>query len=414
MAMPKAYSSSDLEAIRSHFPILKTLIGGKPLVYLDNAATSQKPQSVIDRLDVYYLQENANIHRGVHALSQRATEDYEDARKRVAAFIGAQDHREVVFTRGTTESMNLLTFCLSQGHLNSGDTVLLTEMEHHANIVPWQLLRDRIGLKIATVRVDDDGILDFEDYLEKLRTQRPAIVSAVYTSNSLGVINPIKNMIDAAHAEGIPFIVDAAQAVPHFPVDVRELDCDYMVFSGHKIFGPTGIGVLYGKLDDLEKLPPYQGGGDMIESVSFEKTIFKHPPERFEAGTPNIAGAIGMAAGIEFLQSLDRTALENHEQALLKAATEGLSAIPGVRIFGMADQKVSVVSFVMEDAHSHDVASFLDADGIAVRSGHHCCQPLMTRLGITGTTRASFAFYNSLDEVDALVRGVEKIRQFFA
>jgi len=414
MVTPKAYSEENLDLIRKQFPILGTEVGGNPLVYLDNAATAQKPQCVIDRLNAYYSGENANIHRGVHALSQQATEAYEAARRQIAAFIGAEDSREVIFTRGTTEAVNLLAACLSQTSLKAGDTVLLTEMEHHANIVPWQLLETRIGLKIVTVDVDDDGLLDHADYLQKLVSVKPALVSAVFACNSLGVINPIKEMIAAAHREGIPFMVDAAQAIPHFPVDVKDLDCDYLVFSGHKVFGPTGIGILYGKLPLLEALPPYQGGGDMIESVSFAKTVFKSPPERFEAGTPNIAGAIAMAAGLEYIAGLDRVAMEQHEAALLQSATDGLLSIPGVRIIGNGPDKVSVVSFVMEGAHPHDIASFLDAQGIAVRSGHHCTQPLMTRLGLPGTARASFAFYNSLKEVEVLVEVVDKIRKFFA
>jgi cysteine desulfurase/selenocysteine lyase len=412
--MALAFSAQEVAEIRDQFPILKREVNGKPLVYLDNSATIQKPQVVIDRLVHFYSEENANIHRGVHALSQRATEEYETARQRVADFIGAADRKEIVFTRGATESVNLLASSLGQGFLKAGDTVLISEMEHHANIVPWQLLRDRIGINLATVRVDDDGILDMADYHDKLSKLRPAFVAMVHVCNSIGVINPIKEIISAAHAEGIPVMMDASQTITHFPIDVQALDCDWLVFSGHKVFGPSGIGVLYGKLNLLEKLPPYQGGGDMIESVSFEKTIFKGPPERFEAGTPNIAGAIGLATAFNFLGSLDRNRLVEHETALLEAATQGLKGIPGLRIIGDGPDKASVVSFVLDAAHSHDIASFLDAEGIAIRSGHHCTQPLMTRLGLSGTARASFTFYNTMEEVEALVKGVEKIQKFFA
>jgi cysteine desulfurase/selenocysteine lyase len=413
MATPKALTRTQLSGIRDQFPILQQQVNGKPLVYLDNAATSQKPQCVVDRISRFYLEENANIHRGVHALSQRATDAYEDARARVARFIGARSEKEIIFTRGATESINLVASCLAHSRLKPGDAVLLTEMEHHANIVPWQLLRDRFGIQLATVNVLDSGALDVEDFHRKLGQVRPKLVSMVHVSNALGIINPARELIAAAHAEGIPVLLDACQSVPHFPVDVQELDCDWLAFSGHKLFGPTGIGVLYGKADVLQSMPPYQGGGDMIESVSFEKTFFQDPPERFEAGTPNIAGAIGLAAAIEFLESHDRGHLLGQETALLHAATEGLLGIPGLRIIGQGD-KASVVSFVMESAHPHDIASFLDAGGIAIRSGHHCTQPLMIRLGLPGTARASFSFYNTLEEVEKLVDGVMKIRSFFA
>ncbi|WP_238710194.1 cysteine desulfurase [Oceanipulchritudo coccoides] len=412
--MPKELTKQELSALREQFPILQQEVNGKPLVYLDNAATSQKPKAVIERLKRYYLEDNANIHRGVHALSQRATDDYEASRAKVASFIGAKDPGEIVFTRGATESINLVASSLAQSTLQAGDTVLVTEMEHHANIVPWQLLRDRIGIKLATVRVSDSGELDEEDFYLKLESEKPKLVSFVHVSNSLGVINPAKKLISAAHCEGIPVLLDACQSIPHFPVDVQELDCDWLVFSGHKLFGPTGIGVLYGKKDILNSMPPYQGGGDMIESVSFEKTVYKNAPERFEAGTPHIAGAIGLAAAIEFLESMDREALLAHETRLLEAATKGLQTVPGLRIIGESDNKASVISFVMDAAHPHDVASFLDAAGIAIRSGHHCTQPLMIRLGLPGTARASFSIYNTLDEVDALVEELVRIQKFFA
>jgi cysteine desulfurase/selenocysteine lyase len=414
MAMPKEFTDTELTALRAHFPILQQEVNGKPLVYLDNAATSQKPQCVIDRLNRYYLEENANIHRGVHALSQRSTDAYEKARARVAAFIGAGEPGGVIFTRGATESINLVASCLGQSQLERGDTVLITEMEHHANIVPWQLLRERIGINLAVAKVSDSGKLDVDDFHQKLDQLKPKLVSLVHVSNSLGVINPAKELIAAAHGAGVPVLLDACQSIPHFPVDVKDLDCDWLVFSGHKLFGPTGIGVLYGKKEILQSMPPYQGGGDMIESVTFEKTVFKDPPERFEAGTPHIAGAIGLAAAIEFLESQDRARLVAHENKLLEAATEGLRTVPGLRIIGESEHKASVLSFIMESAHPHDIASFLDADGIAIRSGHHCTQPLMIRLGLSGTARASFAYYNTLEEVDKLVGELVKIHRFFA
>ncbi|MEX0326217.1 MAG: aminotransferase class V-fold PLP-dependent enzyme, partial [Puniceicoccaceae bacterium] len=314
--MPKTLPATDIERIRGDFPILSREVNGKPLVYLDNAATAQKPRVMMERLEQFYAEENANIHRGVHALSQRATESYEDARASVARFVGAAAKEEIVFTRNATESVNLLATSLSHSSLKRGDTVLITSMEHHANIVPWQLLKDRIGIQLAIVEVDDDGHLDIEDYHKKLENRRPSLVSMVHVSNSLGWINPAREMIAAAHRENIPVLLDAAQSIPHFPVDVQELDCDWMVFSGHKVFGPSGIGVLYGKAERLGKLPPYQGGGDMIESVSFDKTIYKGIPERFEAGTPNIAGAIALASTLDYLTSLDRASLIEHEDAL--------------------------------------------------------------------------------------------------
>ncbi|MGC9450795.1 MAG: SufS family cysteine desulfurase [Oceanipulchritudo sp.] len=414
MATPKAFSGEEITRIREAFPILRQEVNGSPLVYLDNAATTQKPQVVIDRLAGFYRRENANIHRGVHALSQRATEAYEETRAHVARFLGAAHPGEVVFTRGATEAINLVADCLGRFHFREGDSVLLTEMEHHANIVPWQLLRDRMGIRLGVVRIGDDGVLDMEDYREKLRQLQPALVSVVHVSNSLGLVNPVREIIAEAHGEGVPVLVDASQAVPHFPVDVGGLDCDWLVCSGHKVFAPTGIGVLYGKRSWLERFPPYQGGGDMIESVSFETSVFKGPPERFEAGTPNISGAIALGEALSFLESLDRQRLLEHEAALLAAATAGLGEIPGLRIIGTGGEKASVLSFVMENVHPHDIASFLDAQGIAIRAGHHCTQPLMTRMGLPGTARASFAFYNSLEEVERLVRAVRRIREFFA
>jgi len=412
--MTKAPGGIDVKALRSQFPILEETVNGNPLCYLDNAATSQKPGCVIKRLEEYYAHGNANIHRGVHALSQRATEDYEKARATVGACLGTSDPREIVFTRGATEAINLVASSLLSEQLRKGDTVLVTAMEHHANIVPWQLLRQRHGIRLEVARVMRDGTLDRADFRLKLEQHKPKLVSLVHISNSLGTINPARELIREAHAAGARVLLDASQSVPHEPVDVRDLDCDWLVFSGHKVFGPTGIGVLYGKYSVLDSMPPYQGGGDMIESVSFDKPVFKHPPERFEAGTPHIAGAIGLAEALRFLNSHDREALLSHEQSLLDAATEGLSGISGLRIIGTAPAKAAVISFVLEAAHPHDIASFLDAEGIAIRSGHHCTQPLMTEFGIPGTARASFSIYNTLEEVDRLVRAVDKIRRFFA
>ncbi|MEY3000956.1 MAG: hypothetical protein RL648_1170, partial [Verrucomicrobiota bacterium] len=385
---------------------------GQSLCYLDNAATSQKPVEVIERVRRYYAQENANIHRGVHALSQEATEFYEAARRQVAAFIGASE-KETIFTRGATESINLVASSLAPTLKREGRPVLITQMEHHANIVPWQLLRDREGVDLVVVRVDDEGRLDRDDFSLKLRECEPGLVSLTQVCNSTGVVNPVEVLIEEAHGLGIPVLVDACQSVPHFPVDVRSLDCDWLVFSGHKVFGPTGIGVLYGKAALLEAMPPYQGGGDMIESVTFEKTIFKAPPERFEAGTPNVAGAIGLGAATQFVGRLDRQQLVDHETALRVAADEALATVPGLRIIAHGDPRAAVVSFVMDAAHPHDIASFLDAEGIAIRSGHHCTQPLMQRLGLSGTARASFSLYNTLEDVERLREALMRIHRFF-
>lgn len=412
--MVKDEHLSKLADIRNQFPLLQRSVNGKQLCYLDNAATSQKPSVVIERMARFYRSENANIHRGVHVLSQEATEAYESARRQVAEFLGAQSSKEIVFTRGATESINLVAAGLVQTFSKRGGTVLLTGMEHHANIVPWQLLRERHGLQIAVAGIDAEGCLDREDFSAKLHRLRPDLVSLTHVCNATGVINPIDELIAEAHSLGIPVLVDACQSVPHFPINVRELDCDWLVFSGHKVFGPTGIGVLFGKESRLEALPPYQGGGDMIESVSFEKTVFKGPPEKFEAGTPNIAGALGLGAALAYLSELDREQLMRHEASLLALATDKLECIPGLRIIGNTGPKASVVSFVMEAAHSHDIASFLDAEGIAIRSGHHCTQPLMATLGLTGTARASFSFYNTEEEVLRLVEGLHRIQRFFA
>jgi cysteine desulfurase/selenocysteine lyase len=403
-----------LEAIRADFPILQRKVNGKPLVYLDHAATSQKPSAVIERMNRYYREENANIHRGVHRLSQEATEAYEGARKTVADFLGAASDKEIVFTKGATEAINLIAHGLGQSLLEKGDTVLVSEMEHHANIVPWQLLEQRMGIQLVPVAVTDDGELDLADFAEKLNSLKPKLVSIVHVSNSLGTINPVETIIAQAHAAGAQVLIDGCQSVPHFPVDVKALGCDWMVCSGHKLGGPTGIGILYGKWERLTALPPYQGGGDMIERVSFAGTDFKEPPSLFEAGTPPIAEAIGLAAGIDYLCGQDRAALLAHEEALREMAEAGLAGIPDLRIIGTAKAKASVVSFVHDSAHPHDIASFLDADGIAVRTGHHCTQPLMIRYGLPGTVRASFSYSNTPEEVEQLVQSVKRVVDFFA
>lgn len=399
--------------VRADFPVLSQLVHGHPLTYLDNAATAQKPQVVLETEQRFYTTDNSNIHRGVHALSQRATDDYEGARRTVAAFLGVKDERQVVFVRGTTEGINLVAQCFVRPRARAGDCVLITTMEHHANIVPWQLLRDEMGLELVVCPINEQGEVDLAAWGRLLEERQPLLASAVHASNSLGTINPIAEMTAMARAAGVPMLVDAAQSSPHLPIDIGMIQPDFLVLSGHKIFGPTGIGVLYGRYDLLAKMPPYQGGGDMIIKVTFEKTRYKVPPERFEAGTPHIAGVVGMAAAMRYLQGLDRTGAEAHEETLRARAEAGLAEIPGLRIIGQAAKKVAVVSFVLENAHPHDIGTFLDQDGIAIRSGHHCCQPLMQSLGLPGTARASFAFYNTEEEVDRFIAGVAKIEKFF-
>ncbi len=410
----QALSTAELEAVRREFPLLQRDFDGRPVVYLDNAATAQKPAAVLERIDRFYREEYANIHRGVHFLSQGSTEAYEGARGRVATFLGASSAEEIVFTKGATEGINLVAAGLGETLLKEGDTVLLTRMEHHANIVPWQLLEKRRGIRIAVAEVTPEGEIDREDFRRKLEADQPKVVGLVHVSNSLGTINPAADLIAEAKEAGARVLLDASQSIPHFPLSMEHLGCDYLVFSGHKVLGPTGIGVLWGRSDFLAELPPYQGGGDMIESVSFAGTRFKDPPARFEAGTPPVAQAIGLAAALDFLEAHDRGQLEAHEKALLDQATEGLLSIPGLRIIGEAAQKASVISFVLDCAHPHDIATFLDADGIAIRTGHHCTQPLFQHFGLSGTARASFAFYNTPEEVQKLVASVEKVRSFFS
>ena len=405
--------SLDVEKIRADFPILRTKVHGHPLVYLDNAATSQKPRSVIDALVRYYEGENANIHRGVHYLSQLATEEFEKARETVRAFVNAERASEIIFTRGTTEAINLVAQTYGKANLSAGDEVLITAMEHHSNIVPWQMLCEEKGAKLRVAPINDQGELMFAEY-EKLLGPKTKIVAVGHVSNALGTINPLKQMIAAAHATGAVVVVDGAQAVPHLKVDVQDLDADFYAFSGHKMYGPTGIGVLYGKQALLEAMPPYQGGGDMISSVTFEKTTYNKVPHKFEAGTPDMAGVAGLKAAIEYMNGIGIEKIAAHEHDLLEYATEVIGAIEGVRLIGTAREKAGVLSFVLDEVHPHDIGTILDQQGIAVRTGHHCAQPVMERFQIPATVRASFAVYNTKGEVDALARGLRKVREVFA
>ncbi len=408
-----ANKTFDVERIRQDFPILRTKVHGHPLVYLDNAATSQKPQTVIDALVRYYEGENANIHRGVHYLSELATAEFEKARETVRAFVNAARASEIVFTRGTTEAINLVAQTYGRVHVGAGDEVLITAMEHHSNIVPWQLLCEEKGAKLRVAPINDAGELLLEEF-EKLLGPRTKVVAVAHVSNALGTINPLKQMIAMAHAHGVPVVVDGAQAAPHIAVDVQELDCDFYAFSGHKMYGPTGIGVLYGRHALLEAMPPYQGGGDMISSVTFEKTTYNKLPHKFEAGTPDMAGVAGLKAAIEYMNGIGIAKIAAHEHGLLEYATEVVGAIEGVRLIGTAREKASVLSFVLDEVHPHDIGTILDQQGIAVRTGHHCAQPVMERFSIPATVRASFAVYNMRAEVDALARGIRKVREVFA
>lgn len=402
----------NLQSIRDDFPILSTLMNDKPLIYLDNAATSQKPSTVIEAVENFYKKGNSNIHRGVFRLSEQATARYEATRKEFAQFISAEKESEVVFVKGVTEAINLIAYGFSQSILKEGDEILISEMEHHANIVPWQIACEQTGAVLKVIPVLDDGSLDISAF-EALLSEKTKLLSIVHISNALGTINPIKSMIDKAHAFGVPVLVDGAQSAPHMKVDVKDLDCDFYVFSGHKLFAPTGVGVLYGKEKWLEQLPPYQSGGDMIEKVDFGGTTFKGLPGKFEAGTPNIAGVIGLSEAIQYLQKLDREGAMAHEDALLIQATEGLAQIDGLRLIGTAKEKASIVSFVFDDIHAHDVGTFLDAGGIAIRTGHHCTMPLLKRFNVPATARASFAFYNNANDVDCLVESLKKMKSFF-
>ena len=403
----------DVDAVRRDFPILGRAVRNSALVYLDNAATTQKPRSVIDAVRRYNEEENANIHRGVHFLSQQATNVYARARGRIAHFLNAQDSGEIVFLRGTTEAINLVAHSFGRPRIGDGDEIILTEMEHHSNIVPWQLLRDETGAQLKIVPVDDDGVLVLDEF-ENLLGERTRLVAVTHASNALGTINDIAEITRLAHERDVPVLVDGAQGAPHLPVDVRALDCDFYAFSGHKIFGPTGIGVLYGKRELLESMAPYQAGGSMIQSVTFDKTTFAELPNKYEAGTPNIAGAIGLEAAIDYATALGLDNIAAHETQLLNYATQQLSAIPGLRIIGNAADKVGVLSFVMDQAHPHDIGTILDTEGVAIRTGHHCTQPLMQRFGLPATARASFAFYNTTSEIDALTAALRKVEEVFA
>jgi cysteine desulfurase/selenocysteine lyase len=404
----------DLSRIRADFPILSSVVrDGHPLVYLDNAATSQKPRPVIDAISRFYASENANIHRGLHYLSERTTEAYNGARERVAGFLGAATSSEIVFTRGTTEAINLVAQSWGRSSLQAGDEVLVTIMEHHANLLPWQVVCEQTGARLRAVAITDRGELDTDSF-DRLLTERTRLVAIGHVSNALGTVNPVRKLATQARARGALVLVDGAQSAPHLPIDVAELGCDFFACSGHKMLGPTGIGVLYGRLELLEAMPPWQTGGDMIERVSLERSTWALPPARFEAGTPPIAEVIGLAAAIDYLESVGLHAIGEWERELLARATELIGALPGVRLVGTAPEKAGVLSFVLEDIHPHDVGAVLDDDGIAVRAGHHCAQPLMQRLGVPATVRASFAFYNTLDEVGALAAGVERAKKVFA
>lgn len=403
----------DVAKIRRDFPILSRDVRGKKLVYLDNAATSQKPQAVIDAVKRYYEQENANIHRGVHFLSELATAEHDRARETIKNFINAESSREIIFVRGTTEAINLVAQTYGRTHVGAGDEVLITAMEHHSNIVPWQLLCEEKRAKLRVAPINDDGELVLQEY-EKLLGPRTKMVAVPHVSNALGSVNPLAKIIELAHAKNIPVLVDGAQAVPHMKVDVRALDADFYAFSSHKMFGPLGIGILHGKAAFLEAMPPYQGGGDMISSVTFEKTTYNRLPFKFEAGTPDVGGAIGFGAAIEYLNRVGMDNIAEYEHELLAYAVRTISGVPGVKLIGTAKERAGVLSFVLEGVHPHDVGTILDQEGIAIRTGHHCAQPIMQRFGIPATARASFAFYNTKEEVDALAQGIQRVHEVFA
>jgi len=402
----------DVERVRREFPILSQLVHGKPLVYLDSGATAQKPRAVIDAVSRFYSHDNANVHRGVYALAERATADFERARGRIARFLGAADAREIVFVRGATEGVNLVAQTFGRQNVGPGDEILVTAMEHHSNIVPWQMLAEEKGARLVVAPVDDRGVLILDE-LEKRIGPRTRLVAVTHVSNALGTVNPVRRVVEMAHARGVAVLVDGAQAVPHLKVDVRELGCDFYVLSGHKLFGPTGIGVLYGKAARLEAMPPWQGGGDMILSVTFDRTLYNRIPYKFEAGTPHAAGAVGLGEAVEWLEGLDRAGVEAHEHDLLAYGTEQLSGVPGLHLVGTAPHKVAVFSFVLDGVHPHDVGTILDRDGVAIRAGHHCAQPLMQRFGVPATVRASLALYNTREEIDVLVGGLHRVREMF-
>ena len=405
-------SSLDVEKIRQDFPLLHQEVNGKPLAYLDNAATSQKPTQVIEALDKYYQEDNANIHRGIHTLSERATIDYEQARGKVRSFINANSEKEIIFVRGATEGINLIAQSYGRNKLKTGDEIIISEMEHHSNIVPWQLLCEQTGAILKIIPINDSGELILEEF-EKLLSPKTKLVSLAHISNALGTINPIQIIIDRSHEHNAVVIIDGAQATPHTIVDVQALDCDFYVFSGHKLFGPTGIGVLYGKAHLLEAMPPWQGGGDMIKMVSFEKTLYNDLPYKFEAGTPHIAGVIGLGAAIDYVSATGLDAIAAYEHELLEYATEKILEVKGLRLIGTAQQKTSILSFVIDSIHPHDIGTILDHEGIAIRTGHHCAMPVMTHFNVPATARASFAFYNTFEEVDRLIQALGKAREVF-
>lgn len=402
----------DVAKIRGDFPILSRTVYNRPLVYLDNSATTQKPRVVVDSIVREYYSENANVHRGVHFLSQQATDLYEKARGRVRTFINARSDKEIVFTRGTTESLNLVASSFGERFMGEGDEVIISAMEHHSNIVPWQLLQERKGIRLRVIPINDRGELLLDEY-EKLFNKRTRIVAVTHVSNVLGTVNPVKQIAAVAHAHGVPVLVDGAQSVPHIAVDVQDMDCDFFVFSGHKVYGPTGIGVLYGKESLLNELPPYQGGGEMIKNVHFEHTEYEDTPLRFEAGTPDYVGAHALAAAIDYVSALGMENIAAHEHSLLAYATERMNCIPGMRIFGQAENKSAVLSFVVGNIHPLDLGTLLDRFGVAVRTGHHCAQPLMERMGVQSMARASFALYNTREEVDTLCESIERITKMF-
>lgn len=402
----------DLNKIREDFPILGRTVYNRPLVYLDNGATTQKPRCVVDAITDEYYSVNANVHRGVHFLSQQATELHEASRETVRKFINARSTNEIVFTRGTTESINLLAYSFGEAMMNEGDEVIISTMEHHSNIVPWQLLAERKGIKLRVIPITDEGELVMEEY-ERLFNEKTRLVSVMHVSNVLGTVNPVRRIIATAHSHGVPVLIDGAQSTPHFAVDMQELDCDFFAFSGHKIYGPTGVGVLYGKEEWLDRLPPYQGGGEMIKNVSFEKTTFNELPYKFEAGTPDYVATHALAKALDYVSEIGMDNIQRHEQELTRYATERMAEIPGMRFIGTAPGKDAVISFLVGDIHHLDMGTLLDRLGIAVRTGHHCAEPLMRRMGIEGTVRASFGLYNTKEEVDILVAGIDRVRKMF-
>jgi len=408
----EAEKSFDVERIRAEFPILNQKVNGKPLVYLDNAATSQKPQVVIDAISRYYLEENSNIHRGVHFLSDKATQSFEAARRKIQRFINAASQKEIIYVRGTTEAINLVAQTYGRRNFRQGDEILISAMEHHSNIVPWQMLAEEKGLVLRVIPMNDRGEL-FLDKYESMFNERTRFVSVVHVSNALGTINPVRLMISIAHSHGVPVLIDGAQAVSHGRIDVRDLDCDFYAFSGHKMYGPTGVGILYGKEHLLEAMPPYQGGGDMIRTVTYQKTTYNDLPYKFEAGTPNIAGGVGLGATIDFLNRIDFDAAIQHEREVFEYASAVLPEIKGLRVIGTAKEKASVHSFTLEGIHPHDIGTILDDEGIAIRTGHHCAQPVMQCFNIPATARASFALYNTKEEVETLVKGIYRVMEVF-